>query len=88
MLPTNIITFIIFFFFIAYEPFWIDIFVKALAGKNIGDLIMNIGSGAAAAPAAGGAAPAAGGEAAAAAAPAPEPEESESEEEMGFGLFD
>lgn len=69
-----------------YEPFWVGLFAKALAGKNIGDLIMNIGSGAGAAPAGGAAAPAGG--AAEAAAPAPEPEpESESEEDMGFGAF-
>lgn len=70
------------------EPFWPGLFAKALEGRNISELIANVGSAAAApAPAAGGAA--------AAAAPAEEkkeekkeePEE-ESDDDMGFGLFD
>lgn len=36
------------------EGVWTTIFAKALEGKNIGDFLMNVGSGAAAAPAAGG----------------------------------
>merc|ERR1712149_61100 len=67
------------------EAFWPGLFAKALQGRNIGDLICNVGS----APAAGGAAPAA--------APAAEEEkkeekkeesESGSDDDMGFGLFD
>merc|ERR1712180_34109 len=71
---------------------WPGLFAKALQGRNIGDLICNVGS----APAAGGGAPAAaaGGDAAAA-APAEEKKEEKKEEsesgsddDMGFGLFD
>ncbi|OAQ61555.1 60s acidic ribosomal protein domain-containing protein [Pochonia chlamydosporia 170] len=70
------------------EPIWTSIFAKALEGKDIKDLLVNVGSGGgAAAPAAGGAAAAAGGDAA-----APEEEKveekEESDEDMGFGLFD
>merc|ERR1712006_68701 len=65
------------------EAFWPGLFAKALQGRNIGDLICNVGS----APAAGG-----GG----AAAPAEEKkeekkddsDESGSDDDMGFGLFD
>ena len=48
------------------EPIWAQLFARALEGKDVKDLLTNVGSGggAAAAPAAGGAA-AAGGEAAA-----------------------
>merc|ERR1711973_164187 len=74
------------------EAFWPGLFAKALQGRNIGDLICNVGS----APAAGGAAPAA---AAAAGGDAPaaeekkeeakkEESESGSDDDMGFGLFD
>ena len=68
------------------EPFWPGLFAKALEGKNIGDLICNVGS----APAAGAAAPAA----AAAAADGKEEKqeekkkeesEEESDDDMGFG---
>ena len=57
------------------EPIWSSLFAKALEGKDVKDLLMNVGSGggAAAAPAAGGAA--AGG--AAAAEEAPKEEEKE-----------
>merc|ERR1712121_474035 len=73
------------------EAFWPGLFAKALQGRNIGDLICNVGS----APAAGGAAPAAaGGDAAAPAAEEEKKEEKKEESEsgsadgMGFGLFD
>eukprot|EP00429_Kryptoperidinium_foliaceum_P120496 CAMPEP_0176307172 /NCGR_PEP_ID=MMETSP0121_2-20121125/63875_1 /TAXON_ID=160619 /ORGANISM="Kryptoperidinium foliaceum, Strain CCMP 1326" /LENGTH=110 /DNA_ID=CAMNT_0017648933 /DNA_START=42 /DNA_END=374 /DNA_ORIENTATION=+ len=71
------------------EPIWTSLFAKALEGKDVKDLLTNVGSGGAAAPAAGGAA--AGGAAAAADAPAEEKAEEEKEEsddDMGFGLFD
>jgi len=75
------------------EPIWCSLFAKALEGKDVKDLLMNVGSGgggAAAAPAAAGAGAAAGG----AAEEAPKEEEKkeeekeESDEDMGFGLFD
>ncbi|KAF7367515.1 60S acidic ribosomal protein P1-alpha 3 [Mycena sanguinolenta] len=72
------------------EPIWATLLAKALEGKNVKDLLSNVGAGGGA-PAAGGAAPAAGG---AAAAEAPKEEEKkeeekeESDEDMGFGLFD
>ena len=49
------------------EPIWSTLFAKALEGKDVKDLLLNVGSGggAAAAPAAGGAGAAAGGAAAA-----------------------
>ena len=44
------------------EPIWTSLFAKALEGKDVKDLLLNVTSGAGgAAPAAGGAAPAAGG---------------------------
>ncbi|ELR04332.1 hypothetical protein GMDG_06714 [Pseudogymnoascus destructans 20631-21] len=70
------------------EPIWTSLFAKALEGKDVKDLLLNVGSGGGA-PAAGGAA--AGGAAAASEdAPAEEKEEEkeESDEDMGFGLFD
>ncbi|KAG9512225.1 hypothetical protein KCU71_g18118, partial [Aureobasidium melanogenum] len=71
------------------EPIWTQLFAKALEGKDVKELLLNVGSGsgAAAAPAAGGAA--AGG-AADEAAPAEEKaeEKEESDDDMGFGLFD
>ncbi|KAI5289512.1 60S acidic ribosomal protein P1 [Ascosphaera acerosa] len=71
------------------EPIWSSIFAKALEGKNVKDILTNVGSAGAAAPAA---AAAAGGAVAADAAPAEEKkeekEEEESDEDMGFGLFD
>ncbi|KAL7909148.1 60s acidic ribosomal domain-containing protein [Trichoderma velutinum] len=70
------------------EPIWTSIFAKALEGKDIKDLLVNVGSGGGAAAAPGAAA--AGG-AAAADAPAEEEKEEEkeeSDEDMGFGLFD
>ncbi|RAK98404.1 ribosomal protein P1 [Aspergillus ibericus CBS 121593] len=69
------------------EPIWTSIFAKALEGKDIKDLLTNVGSAgsAAAAPVAGGAAAAAPAEAA---AEEKEEEKEESDEDMGFGLFD
>eukprot|EP00126_Sphaerothecum_destruens_P015080 Sdes_comp8993_c0_seq2m406 len=74
------------------DSYWPGLFASALQGKNIGDLIANVGS-ASAAPAAA-AAPAGGRSSApsspkkgAAAAKKPEPE-AESDDDMGFGLFD
>lgn len=82
------------------EPIWPTLFAKALAGKDIGSFLFNVGSSgifyslivlAGPAPAAAGAAaPAAGG----AAAEAPKAEKKkeevkeESDDDMGFGLFD
>ncbi|RDW60867.1 putative 60s acidic ribosomal protein p1 protein [Coleophoma cylindrospora] len=71
------------------EPIWTSLFAKALEGKDVKDLLLNVGSGggAAAAPAAGGAA---GGAAPAEEKEAEKEEEAkeESDEDMGFGLFD
>ncbi|KAI5289765.1 hypothetical protein KEM54_003257 [Ascosphaera aggregata] len=71
------------------EPIWSSIFAKALEGKDVKDILTNVGSAGAAAPAA---AAATGGAVAAEAAPAEEKkeekEEEESDEDMGFGLFD
>ncbi|KAI1380855.1 ribosomal protein 60S [Hypoxylon crocopeplum] len=71
------------------EPIWTQLFAKALEGKDVKDLLSNVGSGggaAAAGPAA------AGGGAGAAAEEAKEEEKEEekeeSDEDMGFGLFD
>ncbi|KAJ6092997.1 60S acidic ribosomal protein P1 [Penicillium sp. IBT 16267x] len=70
------------------EPIWATIFAKALEGKDIKDMLTNVGS-AGPAPAAGGAA-ATGGAAAPAEAAAEEKveEKEESDDDMGFGLFD
>jgi len=73
------------------EPIWASLFAKALEGKDVKDILSNVGSGGgAAAPAAGGAAAAAGGAAAAEEEKVEEKEEEkeESDEDMGFGLFD
>ncbi|KAH7266081.1 60S acidic ribosomal protein P1 [Fusarium solani] len=70
------------------EPIWTSIFAKALEGKDVKDLLVNVGSGGGAAAATGGAA-AAGGDAADAPAEEEKEEEAEeSDEDMGFGLFD
>jgi large subunit ribosomal protein LP1 len=69
------------------EPIWATLLAKALEGKNVKDLLSNVGAGGGA-PAAGGAAPAAGGAVAAVEAPKePEPEEAkeESDEDMVCG---
>ncbi|KAG6831643.1 hypothetical protein H0H92_008720 [Tricholoma furcatifolium] len=73
------------------EPIWASLLAKALEGKNVKDLLSNVGSGGGA-PAVS-AAPAAAGGGAAAAAEAPKEEEKkeekeESDDDMGFGLFD
>jgi len=76
------------------EPIWATLLAKALEGKNVKDLLSNVGSGGAAVPAVGGvsAGAAAGDAAAAVEAPKEEKKEKEKEEEsdddMGFGLFD
>ncbi|EEH43319.1 60S acidic ribosomal protein P1 [Paracoccidioides brasiliensis Pb18] len=72
------------------EPIWSSLFAKALQGKNVKDILLNVGSGGGAAPAAAGNAPAAAGGAAAAEEKVEEKEEEkeESDEDMGFGLFD
>ncbi|KAI5927010.1 60s acidic ribosomal protein-domain-containing protein [Camillea tinctor] len=70
------------------EPIWTSLFAKALEGKDVKDLLSNVGSGGGAAAAG----PAAGGAAAAADEPAAEEkkeeEKEESDDDMGFGLFD
>ncbi|EEH18691.1 60S acidic ribosomal protein P1 [Paracoccidioides brasiliensis Pb03] len=72
------------------EPIWSSLFAKALQGKNVKDILLNVGSGGGAAPAAAGNAPAAAGGAVAAEEKVEEKEEEkeESDEDMGFGLFD
>ncbi|KAL1971512.1 hypothetical protein VTN31DRAFT_2133 [Thermomyces dupontii] len=71
------------------EAIWPQLFAKALEGKDVKELLTNVGTGgaAAAAPAAGAAA----GGAAPAEAKAEEKKEEEkeeSDEDMGLGLFD
>ncbi|MCJ1255539.1 60S acidic ribosomal protein P1 [Lignoscripta atroalba] len=75
------------------EPIWTTLFAKALEGKNVKDMLLNVGSGGGAAAAA--PSGATGGAAAAGDAPAEEAkkeekeeEKEESDEDMGFGLFD
>ncbi|KAI0327388.1 hypothetical protein GY45DRAFT_1327614 [Cubamyces sp. BRFM 1775] len=71
------------------EPIWASLLAKALEGKNVKDLLSNVGAGGAGPAAA--AAPAAAGGAAAAEAPKEEEkkeEKEESDDDMGFGLFD
>jgi len=73
------------------EPIWTQLFAKALEGKDVKDLLSNVGSGGGAAAAGGAAAggAAAGGDAAAAPEAEKEPEAAEeSDDDMGFGLFD
>ncbi|EFX01330.1 60S acidic ribosomal protein p1 [Grosmannia clavigera kw1407] len=69
------------------EPIWTQLFAKALEGKDVKDLLSNVGSGG------GGAAPAAAAGASGAAAAEEvveekEEEKEESDDDMGFGLFD
>jgi large subunit ribosomal protein LP1 len=75
------------------EPIWATLFAKALEGKDVKDMLLNVGSGggaAAAAPSAGAGGAAAGGAAAAEEEKPAEKEEEkeESDDDMGFGLFD
>ncbi|KAK4224739.1 ribosomal protein 60S [Podospora fimiseda] len=71
------------------EPIWASLFAKALEGKDVKDLLSNVGSGGAAAgPAAGGAAAAAGGAAEETKEEEKVEEKEESDDDMGFGLFD
>ncbi|KAI9163011.1 60S acidic ribosomal protein P1 [Paramyrothecium foliicola] len=71
------------------EPIWTSLFAKALEGKDVKELLTNVGSGGgAAAPAGGAPAAAAGGDAAPAAEEKKEEEKDESDDDMGFGLFD
>ncbi|KAK3377711.1 60S acidic ribosomal protein P1 [Podospora didyma] len=71
------------------EPIWASLFAKALEGKDVKDLLSNVGSGggAASAPAAGGA-PAAAGASEDAKVEEKVEEKEESDDDMGFGLFD
>ena len=73
------------------EPIWATLLAKALEGKDVKELLSNVGAGGAA-PAAGAAPGAAAGGAAAAEAPKEEEkkeeEKEESDDDMGFGLFD
>uniref|UniRef100_A0A1I8IGI2 Large ribosomal subunit protein P1 n=1 Tax=Macrostomum lignano TaxID=282301 RepID=A0A1I8IGI2_9PLAT len=75
---------------VTVEPFWPNMFARALSGVKVKDLLSNVGSSVGAAPAAGAAAPeaaAAAAEPAAAKGKAKEPEpESESDDDMGFDL--
>lgn len=61
------------------EPIWASLLAKALEGKNVKDLLSNVGGGGA--PAVGGGAPAASGGAAAAEAPKEEEKKEEAKEE-------
>ncbi|KAI0694146.1 60s acidic ribosomal protein-domain-containing protein [Cytidiella melzeri] len=73
------------------EPIWATLLAKALEGKNVKELLSNVGAGGGA-PATGAPSAAAGGAAAAADEPAAEEkkeeEKEESDDDMGFGLFD
>ncbi|KAG0168194.1 hypothetical protein DFQ28_005220 [Apophysomyces sp. BC1034] len=69
------------------EPIWFSLYAKALAGQNLGELLMNVGTPGAASAGVSGAA--AGGVAAEEAKEeAKEEEKEESDDDMGFGLFD
>jgi len=76
---------------VTIEPIWATLLAKALEGKNVKELLSNVGSGGGA-PAAGSAVPAASSGAAADEAPKEEAKaeekEEESDDDMGFGLFD
>ncbi|KAG2125904.1 60S acidic ribosomal protein P1 [Suillus cothurnatus] len=73
------------------EPIWASLLAKALEGKNVKDLLSNVGAGGGA-PAVGAPVAAAAGGAAAVEAPKEEEKKEEPKEEsdddMGFGLFD
>ena len=73
------------------EPIWASLLAKALEGKNVKELLSNVGSGGGA-PAAGGAVPAASSGAPAAEAPKEEEKKEEKEEEsdddmVRYGCF-
>ncbi|EEH08874.1 hypothetical protein HCEG_01554 [Histoplasma capsulatum var. duboisii H88] len=71
------------------EPIWSTLFAKALEGKDVKDLLLNIGSGGGAAAAvASGAGPVAAETGGAEEKVEKEEEKEESDEDMGFGLFD
>ena len=67
------------------DPIWGSIFAKALAGKNMKDLIGNVGSASAVSAAPAAAAPAAGGAAKEEAKKEVKEESEESDDDMGFG---
>ncbi|KAF8459131.1 60s acidic ribosomal protein-domain-containing protein [Terfezia claveryi] len=71
------------------EPIWTTLFAKALEGKDVKDLLLNVGTGGGAAPAAPAGGATTGGAAPEAVKEEEKPEEKEeSDEDMGFGLFD
>ncbi|KAI5286587.1 hypothetical protein KEM52_001944 [Ascosphaera acerosa] len=75
------------------EPIWTSLFAKALAGKDVKEILTDVGAtGAAAAGTAGGGAAAGSGAAEAEAAPEEakkvEEDEGESDEDLGLSLFD
>ncbi|TKY90479.1 hypothetical protein EX895_000477 [Sporisorium graminicola] len=75
---------------VAVEPIWASLLAKALEGKDVKELLTNVGGGGAAvavAAPAGGAA-AAGGAAEEKKEEKKEEEKEESDDDMGFGLFD
>ena len=73
---------------VEFEPFWPGLFANGLAGKDVKDMVANIGS-ASSAPAGAAAPAAAAGEAAAPAAKVEAAaEESEDDDMDGFSLFD
>ncbi|GAA5891008.1 hypothetical protein JCM3775_005766 [Rhodotorula graminis] len=71
------------------EPIWASLLAKALEGKDVKELLTNVGAGGAA-PAAGASSggAAAGGAAEEAKEEAKEEDKEESDDDMGFGLFD
>ncbi|KIY44982.1 ribosomal protein 60S, partial [Fistulina hepatica ATCC 64428] len=73
------------------EPIWATLLAKALEGKDVKELLLNVGAGGGAPAAGAGPSAAAGGAAAAEEAPKEEEKEEkeeESDDDMGFGLFD
>ncbi|EJU01585.1 ribosomal protein 60S [Dacryopinax primogenitus] len=75
------------------EPIWATLLAKALAGREVKEMLMNVGAGGGAPVAGSAPAAAAGGVAVEAAAEEKEEEKKEEEKEesdddMGFGLFD